>query len=146
MKRQSLKTFVMLSLLLLVTAVSIAAQTSRKTVTIPFSFNVEEKTLPAGEYTIEPYRTSYNNLWLLKSQDGDSKILFTTNSVGSVETQRKDMLVFRRYGSQHFLAQIWTAGSSSGRELVVRRPKAELAKNTVERETLVLPIGSLNQR
>lgn len=145
MKRQTLKMFAMASLLLMVTAVSIAAQSSRtKTTIIPFNFTVGEKTLPAGEYTIEPYRKDYSNVWIVKSRDGHSNVLFTTNSVQTVRTQKKDRIVFRQFGGQYFLSQIWTAGANSGRELVVRRPKDDLAKNTVERDTVIVPIASTN--
>jgi hypothetical protein len=55
MKKRILKNFTMLSLLLMLTAVSDAAQSERTKVTnIPFNFIVGEKTLPAGEYTLEP--------------------------------------------------------------------------------------------
>ena len=147
MKRQTLKTLAMLNLLLILTAISVAAQSSRsKTTSIPFSFTVGEKTLPAGEYTVEPYRRDYSLVWLVKSRDGDSSVLFNTNSVQTVRTQKKDRLVFRNYGGQYFLSQIWTAGGNSGRELVVRRPKDELSKNNAERDTIVIPIGSDGQR
>src|SRR2546423_9237455 len=55
MKKQALKNFTMFSLLLMLTAVSVAAQSERSKITnIPFSFIVGGKTLPAGEYTVEP--------------------------------------------------------------------------------------------
>lgn len=147
MKRQTLKTLALLNLLLIVTAISVAAQSSRsKNTTIPFSFTVGEKTLPAGEYTIEPYRRDYSLVWLVKSRDGHSSVLFNTNSVQTVRTQKKDRLVFRNYGGQYFLSQIWTAGGNSGRELVVQRPKDELAKNNAEPNTIVIPIGAGAQR
>jgi hypothetical protein len=147
MKRQTLKMFAMSSLLLMVTAVSVAAQSSRtKTTIIPFTFTVGEKTLPAGEYTIEPYRKDYSNVWVVKSRDGHSNVLFTTNSVQTVKTQKRDKIVFRQYGGQYFLSQIWSAGANSGRELVVRRPKSDLATNFVEQETVVVAIGSPEQR
>lgn len=147
MKRQTLKMFAMSSLLLMVTAVSIAAQSSHtKTTIIPFSFTVGEKTLPAGVYTIEPYRKDYSSVWVVKSRDGHSNVFFTTNTVQTVRTQTKDRIVFRQYGGQYFLSEIWTAGANSGRELNVRRPKDDLAKNTVERDTVIVPIASTNQR
>ena len=135
----------MLNLLLIVTAISVAAQSSRsKITTIPFSFTVGEKTLPAGEYTVEPYTTQ--KVWLVRSRDGLSSVLFNTNGIRAFETQDNGKLVFRQYGGQHFLSQIWTAGENAGRELVVRRPKGELSKNGVERDTVVVPIGSGGQR
>jgi hypothetical protein len=61
MKKQALKTFTMLNLLML-TAVSVAAQSERiRVINISFSFIVGDKTLPAGEYTVEPNRKDSDN-------------------------------------------------------------------------------------
>jgi hypothetical protein len=139
MKKQALKNFTMFSLLLMVTAVSVAAQSERSKVTnIPFSFIVGEKTLPAGEYTVEPNRRDYDKVWLVQSRDGHASALFTTMSVRASETQEKTRFVFHKYGDQYFLSQIWTPGGNSGRELLMPRLERELAKNAIERQTIVL--------
>ena len=139
MKKQALKNFTMFSLLLMVTAVSVAAQSERSKVTnIPFSFNVGEKTLPAGEYTVEPNRRDYDKVWFVQSKDGHSSALFTTMPARGSETQEKTRFVFHKYGDQYFLSQIWTPGGNSGRELLMPRVERELAKNGIERQTIVL--------
>src|SRR5712664_2800596 len=81
MKKQALKTFTMWSLLLMLTAVSVAAQSVRSKITIPFSFIVGEKTLPAGEYTVEPNRRDSDKYWLVQNRDSRTSCLFTTMSV-----------------------------------------------------------------
>jgi hypothetical protein len=139
MKKQALKNFTMFSLLLMVTAVSVAAQSERSKITnIPFSFTVGEKTLPAGEYTVEPNRRDYDKVWLVQSRDGHSSVLFTTMPVQASETQEKTKFVFHKYGDQYFLSQIWTPGGNSGRELLMPRVERELAKNAIERQTIVV--------
>jgi hypothetical protein len=139
MKKQALKNFTMFSLLLMMTAVSVAAQSERSKITnIPFSFIVGEKTLPAGEYTVEPNRRDYDKVWLVQSRDGHSSVLFTTMPVRASETQEKTRFVFHKYGDQYFLSQIWTPGGNSGRELLMPRLERELAKNAIERQTIVL--------
>jgi hypothetical protein len=143
MKKQKFKTLLALNLLLILTAVSVFAQSSRSKVTnIPFSFTVGNKTLPAGQYTFERYRKDSDNVWLIQSRDGRSKALVTTQSIRSIEPQEKSKIVFRRYGRQYFLSQIWTVGDTSGRELRVSRPKSDLAQNSGEGETVVLTAGS----
>ena len=143
MNKQTFKTLLVLNLLLILTAVSVLAQSSRSKVTnIPFSFTVGDKTLPAGQYTFERYRACGDNIWLVQSRDGRSSALVTTQSVRSAEPQEKSKLVFRRYGGQYFLSQIWTVGDNSGRQLRVSRPKSDLAKNNSEGETVVLTAGS----
>src|SRR5437773_7110853 len=120
MKKQAVKSFALLSVLLMVTAVSVAAQSQRSKITnIPFSFIVGEQTLPAGEYTVEPNRRDSDKVWLVQSRDGHTSALFTTMPVRASETQEKTKFVFHKYGDQHFLSQIWTPGGNSGRELLM---------------------------
>ena len=139
MKTQTLKNFTILSLVLMLTAVSVCAQSERSKVTkIPFSFIVGQKTLPAGEYTLEPNRKDSHNVWLVQRRDGRTSVLFTTMSVRSSESQDKAKLIFHKYGDQYFLSQIWTSGSHSGRELLMSRMERELAKNAIEHQTIVL--------
>jgi len=138
MKKQALKTFTMWSLLLMMTAVTVAAQSERSKITIPFSFIVGEKTLPAGEYTVEPNRRDSDQFWLFQSKDGRTSSLFATMPVRANQTQEGSKLVFHRCGEQYFLSQIWTAGANSGRELLMPRLERELAKNAkIERQTIV---------
>jgi hypothetical protein len=141
MKTHVLKNFTMLSLMLMLTAVSVCAQSKRQVAKIPFSFIVGQKTLPAGEYTVEPNRKDSPNVWLVRRRDGGTSALFTTMPVTANETQEKPKLIFHKYGDQYFLSQIWTAASNSGRELLMPRQERELAKNGIERQTIVLAIG-----
>ncbi|MEP6741788.1 MAG: hypothetical protein ABJB61_04760 [bacterium] len=145
MKRQAFGTLAMLSLLIVMTAVSVRAQSERSKVTnISFSFIVGQKTLPAGEYTVEPNRRDSDNVWLVQSSDGRVSALFTTMPVRASETPEKAKLVFHKYGDQYFLSQIWTAGDIGGRELPMPRPERELAKNGVKPQTVALIAGSKN--
>ena len=140
---QVLKNLTMLSLVLMLTAVSVCAQSVRSKVTnISFSFIVGQKTLPAGEYTLEPNRKDSHIVWLIQRRDGRTRALFTTMPVRASETQEDAKLIFHKYGDQYFLSQIWSRGENSGRELLMPRLERELAKNAIERQTVVLANGS----
>ena len=142
MKKQALKNVTMLSLLLILTSVSVAAQSERSRITnIPFSFIVGEKTLPAGEYVVQPNRRDSHNVWLVQSKDSHVSALFYTMPLRASDTQEKTKFVFHKYGDQYFLSQIWTAGGNSGRELRVPRLERELARNTIARQTIVVANG-----
>jgi hypothetical protein len=84
-------------------------------VSIPFDFEVAGKTLKAGDYQVrmESSRSS------LKIENRDT--LHTTfvmiSSLERRDIQNESKLVFNRYGSQYFLAQVWLAGRSSGQEV-----------------------------
>jgi hypothetical protein len=143
MKKQALKNFTMFSLLLMLTVVSVAAQSERSKITnIPFSFIVGGKTLPAGEYTVEPNRRDFDKVWLVQSRDGRTSCLFTTMPVRANQTQEETKLVFHKYGDQYFLSRIWTPGGNTGRELLMPRLERELAKNGIEREKVVVTRGA----
>jgi hypothetical protein len=139
MKKQAFGIFAMLTLLLAVGVASVNAQ-SQRTLNIPFSFNVGHKSLPAGEYIVQPNRTDSQNVWLLKMKDGSAKVAFTTVSARAEVVPGKTKLVFHKYDNQYFLSQVWTPGNNSGREL--RRPRAEreLLKNGTQRQMVDLKI------
>ena len=142
MKKQTLRRFTVLSFLLMLTAVTVSAQSERiRVINIPFSFIVGQKTLPAGEYTVEPNRKDSDNVWLVQSKEGHASALFITNTVRASETQEEARLVFHRYGGQYFLSQIWTPGGNTGRELLMPRLESQLAKNSIERQTTILASG-----
>ena len=142
MKKQTLRRFTVFSFLLMFTAVTVSAQSERiRVINIPFNFIVGQKTLPAGEYTLEPNRKDSDNVWLLQSKESHASALFTTNTVRASETQEEARLVFHRYGGQYFLSQIWTPGTNTGRELLMPRLESQLAKNAIEHRVIVLASG-----
>ena len=141
MKKQAFGVFAVLSLILMLTAASVRAQSKRSSITIPFTFTVGEDTLPAGEYTVEPTRKDSDNIWLIQSKSENDSVLFTTNSVWTTETQEQTRLVFNKYHGRYFLSQIWNSGDNSGRELRIPRSERELAKNGVQREKVVVAGG-----
>lgn len=138
MKTQTLRTFLMLNVLVALAVVSVTAQTYRsKGAIIPFSFTVGEKILPAGEYTVERFGKNSEVVWLVRSNDGREKALVHTNPVRSKKSEGKGQLVFRRYGDRYVLTQIWTGGET-GRELRTPRFRDELGQNNVKPETVVI--------
>ena len=142
MKKRAFGILTMFGLLLTLTAASVHAQSKRSTINVPFNFTVGHKTLPAGEYTVEPNRKDSNNVWLIQSMRGQYSILFTTGSVWTSETQENTKLVFNNYDGQYFLSQIWTSGDNSGRELQIPRRARELARNGIQPEKAVVTRGA----
>jgi hypothetical protein len=134
MKKQILKSLTMISLVAIFTLVAAATQAqaqSRKqyTANIPFEFNVGNETLPAGQYTITNVQTSDGTVMMRVSAKGQEGVLRLTNRVRANESRPKSVLVFNRYGERTFLAEIWSAGESEGRQL----PKSR-SERAVERE------------
>lgn len=104
------------------------AQTASMNVNVPFDFIVNGKTLPAGEYRVDGLSTSTSTI-AIRNTEKTAKLMALTNGCESIEAADASKLVFHRYGSQYFLAQVWSAGSSEGRELPRSRAEREVASN-----------------
>jgi len=91
---------------------------------IPFNFIVADKTLPEGTYTVKVVSPG-----MTKIQDivNRNVVVFQTIAVANGK-QVKPMLVFRRYGDQYYLAQIWN-GSTDGAEALRTNKELRVAKN-----------------
>jgi hypothetical protein len=92
---------------------------------IPFDFKVGDKTFSAGKYTVN--RVQQDDVVLkISSLDGKANTFRGTVSVHVAKTRNRGVLVFHRYGDQYYLAQVWAAGASIGRELPVSRSERDL--------------------
>jgi len=141
MRKQLLKTLATISFLIAVAIVPVRTAHGQTLVyrvraNIPFDFTVADKTLPAGEYFISRTRQySNDDVLTFTAADGRSLAMRLTFGVQSLTPKKQGLLVFHRYGNQHFLYQVWPAGSSMGRILIRSRAERELereAKNIAQ--------------
>src|SRR5215204_1747137 len=111
--------YIALATAVLIAASSICTQAQsrnrqRLIVEIPFTFNAGNTQLPSGEYNVSIVNPSSDrSVVLIKSSDGKSSALLGTTDIIRLSTSRAK-LVFRRYNSRYFLAQVWMASESSG--------------------------------
>ena len=97
-------------------------------VKVPFSFYFGTDALPAGQYTVEQ---QLGMVTIVSADNKKTSILRTnTNAVQSQTVPQSDCLVFRRYGSQYFLSQVWRVGESRGRQLPTTDRERELSKGS----------------
>lgn len=102
----------------LLTAATSYGQSSRKaTANIPFDFVVGNTNFHAGEYNIDAISNAGETLRISNAESGLSAVRLTS-SVTSLDLPGKTKLVFHRYGSSYYLAEVWRAGESAGRQLV----------------------------
>jgi len=52
-----------------------------------------------------------------------------SNAAEAKEIQTQSKLIFKRYESRYFLSQVWTEGSSRGRELLKSQAEKEIAQS-----------------
>ncbi|MDT4954156.1 MAG: hypothetical protein QOJ02_2294 [Acidobacteriota bacterium] len=143
MKKQTLRIFLIFSVLSILAAMSVHAQSSnQQTANIPFSFNVDGKTFPAGLYSVTRLNPQSDKAALaIKSADGSISQVVLTMPVQAGKPQESAKLVFSRYGEQYFLSQVWTPANNTGLELPKSRAEKTLARNAQaapERTTIAL--------
>jgi hypothetical protein len=141
MKKQA---HTMIAMFVLVGSMAVAAQAQGGhpvlIANIPFDFNVGNKTLPAGEYTVREVNAG-PALLQLQSKDGRESAMVLMNTVIG-KAQESAKLVFHRYGSRYFFAQAWIDGDNSGlqapRSRAERAVERELASTERKTETIAL--------
>ena len=104
MRKQAYILFATASLVL--AAISAHAQTVRLVMAnIPFNFTVKDKTLPAGEYTVEPIQVGGAPALRIQSRDGRITVLVPARYSKAGESKAEPKLIFNRFGEQYFMAQ-----------------------------------------
>jgi len=130
LKKQATKVFVLLSLLLPLSAIYVYAQgqTLIRKVKIPFDFWVGAKNFPAGVYNVT--RVNQEKIMLrLSSEDGGEAINIVTSPVQAKEYPKTGKLIFRRYGQAYFLSQIWESDQIQGRQLLKSRTERSVERD-----------------
>ena len=112
----------------IITAGKAIAQDYAVQATIPFSFTVNGKQLPAGNYTIGTDVTSPR---ILKISDRTQHANALAMSMPAAEEKHKsNQLVFHKYGDQYFLCEIRSQQSSLNVELPTSRQEKQARSQT----------------
>jgi hypothetical protein len=134
LKKQAIKAFVLLSLLLPLSAIYVNAQGPHliRKVRIPFDFSVRDKTFPAGVYSVT--RVNQEKIMLrLSSEDSGEAVNIVTIPVEAKESPRTAKLIFRRYGETNFLSQIWESDEIQGHQLLKSRTERSVERDLTKR-------------
>jgi hypothetical protein len=130
MKTILVRLTVTLAMVLAFTAVSAHGQgfNKRQAFVIPFEFSVGDKVFPAGEYRI----SREAQIVRVQTKDGmKTAHALLSRIVGTQRANSEAKLMFKHYGNQYQLTQIWLA-DGVGRELKRKRqPQSELSQNVV---------------
>ena len=104
-------------ILITVLGVSADAQTRNQQhlrIQVPFAFNVGNTSLPAGAYDVSVVNPTVSRSVLrIASLDGHSNAMIQATDVIGVSTANAK-LMFRHYGKEYFLAQVWMAAEATG--------------------------------
>ena len=121
-----LRVFAVLALIVTSAASSYAGSADRITLQIPFAFTVGERTLPAGTYGVR--QLSPGCVALVSSESGHATMLLTA-AIPAERMPTRAKLVFHRYGTQYFLAEVWTPERSQGQQ-----PPTSAAERSLQRQ------------
>ena len=138
MKKAMFRIGLMLALAFLAAAQFVRAQ-EPMLASVPFAFTAGDTALPAGQYRVEKVRND-SPVLLIRCTEGSPAIIVMTSPASANARQDKSKLIFHRYGNRYYLAQVWSAGSSSGRTLPKSAKEKEqaLAANNVAPEQVTI--------
>jgi hypothetical protein len=141
MKRNAFKVLAMSGLLVLLVGGMIYAQAEPRIIAnIPFAFIAANKTLPAGEYTIDRPNSNEPDTLLIRSADKHIAFFLNAENVEARQTPNRTELVFNEIGDQYFLSQVWMAGEDTGREIPKPRAERELEQAALKSPTQVITV------
>ena len=124
-----------LGLLLVVSAAR--AQSSAVSARVPFDFIVNNHLYAAGDYMLSPDGMT-NPSVVIRNTDDQSAGVVLTRSCEKSKPAEKTVLIFQRYGDQYFLDQVWTEGSTRGRQFPKSKIETQLAMNHADSEKVIV--------
>jgi hypothetical protein len=101
---------------------------------VPYTFQVEDKQLPAGEYLVKWTGGRLH----ISSVNGQNRATFLALPVEGKVTQSKTRLVFNNYGDIHFLTAVYFAGTEQSRELLKSKTEMQIARSKRPSQDTVL--------
>lgn len=137
---------ILVAIIILATALTAGAQaqtTQRVIANIPFAFTANNKTLPAGKYTITVLNPSSDRKALqIRSMNGRySAVVLTNGVIGNVAADNSK-LVFERYDDRYFFAQAHLAGDSTSlAALRSNKEQKHLVSTAKKKSTVVISAG-----
>ncbi len=133
MKHQVTKAMTTLSMILTFAFLSVVAPTHAQAhgttivADVPFEFIVANRTFQAGEITVR--RLSVNNSAVSVSSAGNRQHeVRLAYDRQAAKRSDKARLVFHKYRNRYYLAQIWTPGETTVRELPKSRSEKSLQR------------------
>lgn len=98
---------------------------------IPYSFVVNNTTLPAGTYVImvlDPYASDLSVLEI-RSANSKTAVLFETDPVNVPGLAPQTELVFDKIGDTYFLSRVFLKGNERGNQLLKSKRQRDLEEN-----------------
>jgi len=122
-----------LSLCLVIVGATLTANAQIRTdarirANIPYSFVVNNTTLPAGAYVLtnaDPYGTVQDVLEI-RSEDGKTAVYFVTDPFSVPGSARATELVFDKIGNTYFLSRVFLEGDEGASQVLKSKTQRQL--------------------
>jgi hypothetical protein len=130
----------MIIALALIVSVPMTQAQTRARASVPFGFSLDQKSMPAGAYEISSMSDKVLVVRNLDTREArlviESMHVQASQAAGTPHAK----LVFRKYGDQYFLAEIWGGQSNIGIAFPESKREKELkwARDTHEPELVVI--------
>jgi len=145
MKKQA---YTMIAMIVLFGSMAVVAKAqtggrSELIANIPFGFNVGNRMMPAGEYTLSRVNPASDLVLHLRSKDGRASVnVPMINVIGKAQESSK--LTFHQYGNKYFFAEAWVDGDANGlqtpKSRAERAAESEMAGMKAKAETVALRV------
>jgi len=110
---------------------------NRITANIPFDFNVADKKLPSGKYSVGRARqNSDDSVLSIVDQNHHSKAIRLSVPVQTLRPKENPTLVFHVYGDQYFLFQVWVGGEATGRQFPKSRSERQIQQSVAANSSM----------
>ena len=124
-KKTLVSLYAMLAVLLMVVAADAQSlNANMMKAKVPFSFMVNQKEMPAGDYTVK--LVGLGPRYLVISDERGNLTTALPNGVLASRVSKAAKLVFHRYGDRHYLSQVWGQGQDLGHELPQSKREKEI--------------------
>ena len=104
------------------------------TVIVPFEFVAGDRVLAAGDYTVQ---INIERGSVVLRGEGQRALILLTIRKESLTAPVLGKLVFRRYGTSFFLAEVWGQNNAIGATLAPSSREKELARKEQPQQILV---------
>jgi hypothetical protein len=123
MKKQTLAV-ASLCLLIGLAVAPAGAQPGSVQATIPFNFTVAGKVFPAGAYVMVVGLRNVN----IQDAHGRKIAMVLANEISGKSAGLNGQIIFHCYVERCFLSEVWSPTRENGRQLLIPRSEADLAK------------------
>ena len=129
----------LITICLLFAAATLFAQSESQwlmKVHVPYDFSVADQAFPAGVYNI--YTVTAARIVRITSVDGKHTAIVSTLLNYNGASAPNARLVFKQFGSEYFLAEIWSGGEDLSSNPPLGKKAMEIASSGGKPETLTV--------